>query len=125
MAHQAAVYDVISDGTTSLAIGGDIDHDFAIGLNANANVGIRSVLSFMLRPSNPNNLQFRLEIINGDGVTSTVVTYTIGSNTWRVFQEVISANVLTLTGNTLRVTVLSGTGTLGISDIVLWYHRNL
>lgn len=125
MSHQAAIYDVISDGKTSLAIGADIDHDFPIGLNSNANLGQRSVLSFMVDTVNSNNLQFRLSIINGSGVTTTVATYTTSSTVARVFQEVISSNTLTLTGNTLRVVVLSGTGTLEISDIVLWYQRNL
>ena len=106
-------------------LGGDIDRDFAIGLNTNANVGVRSVLSYEVDTVNPNSLQFRLEITNGNGVTTTVRTSTTSSEVARVFQEVISENTLTLTGNTLKVTVLSGTGTLKISDIVLWYQRNL
>ncbi len=125
MAHQAATYDVVSDGKVSLAIGQDIDHDFPIGLHAKANVGIRSVLSFMIDTISSNNLQFRIEIINGSGVTTSIATYTTSSTVARVFQEVISTNTLTLTGNTLKVRVLGGSGTLEISDIVLLYQRDL
>jgi hypothetical protein len=37
----------------------------------------------------------------------------------------MNANTLTANGNTLRVTVLSGDGTLQISDIVLWYLKEV
>ena len=125
MSHQAALYDVISDSKTSLAIDGDTNHDFVIELNDDANVARRSVLSFMLSPDSANNLQFRLEIINGVNLFTTVATYTTSNDVRRVFQEVIGENVLTSNYNTLRVTVLSGTGTLNISDVVLLYQRNL
>ncbi|HKQ51703.1 MAG TPA: hypothetical protein VJT74_04995 [Pyrinomonadaceae bacterium] len=121
---KAAIYDVISDGNTSLRIGGDIDADLNIQLSSNADVGVRSVLSFMLKAEDPNNLDFRLSIINGNNNTTEILRTTVSSNVWRVWQEVVDANVLTATGNKLRIKVLSGGGTLVISDIVLLYFTN-
>ena len=89
------------------------------------NVGARSILSFMVDTVGANNLQFRLNIINGNNVTTEVGTYTTSSGVARTFQEVMNANTLTAANNTLRVTVLSGGGTLEISDIVLWYLKDV
>ena len=124
---RAACYDVIIDSGISLRVGVDVDADLAIGLVNNASIGSRSVLSFMLRPKNPLNLIFELSIKNGNNITTNVLTNEIDINfdDWRVVQEVIGGNVLTATGNTLRVKVLSGSGTLVISDIVLLYMTDI
>ena len=120
---RVACYDVITDSGISLGVGVDVDADLAIGLVNNASVGSRSVLSFMLRPKNPLNLIFEISIRNGNNTTTKILTNEIDINfdDWRVVQEVVGGNVLTATGNTLRVKVLTGSGTLVISDIVLLY----
>ena len=121
---RAADYDIVSDSKVSLRIGGDIDHDFAIGMDS-PNVAARSILTYMVDTVNPNDLKFRLNIINGNNLSTEVGTYTTSSNVARTFQEVIAASVLTATNNKLRVSVLSGSGTLEIADIVLWYLKNV
>ena len=118
---KSASYDVILDSKVSRKIGGDIDEEFPIQLQSGASVGSRSVLSFMVDAISPSNLQFRVSIINGNNVNTDVGTYTIGSNLGRVLQEVVDGNVLTASGNKLKVRVLSGGGTLEVADIVLMY----
>ncbi len=123
MATNVACYDVITDGNTSLTIGGDIDAELGIGVTG-INTGVRSVLSFMLKADDPSNLTFQISVKNGNNVTTNVINnLNINSNVWRVFQEVIDANVLTATGNKLKIKVLSGSGTLVLSDIVLLYMK--
>ena len=121
---RAADYDIISDAKVALKIGGDIDREFPIQL-AGASVDSRSILSFMVDTIGADNLKFRLNIINGNNVNTEVGTYTTSSSDARTFQEVMNGNVLTASGNRLLVKVLSGTGTLEISDIVLWYLKNV
>lgn len=121
---RAADYDIVSDGKVELKIGGDIDHDFPIGMSS-PNVGQRSILSFMVDTVGGDDLKFRLNVINGSNVNTEVGTYTTSSAVARTFQEVMNANTLTANGNTLRVKVLSGDGTLQISDIVLWYLKEV
>jgi hypothetical protein len=121
---RAADYDIVSDAKVSLKIGGDIDRDFPIGMSS-PDVTQRSILSFMVDTVGASNLTFRLEIVNGNGVKTEVIAITTNSAVARTFQEVINGNVLTPTNNTLKVKVLSGGGTLEISDIVLWYLKNV
>ena len=72
-----------------------------------------------------DDLKFRLNVVNGNNVNTEVGTYTTSSAVARTFQEVMNANTLTANGNTLKVRVLSGDGTLQISDIVLWYLKEV
>jgi hypothetical protein len=72
-----------------------------------------------------DDLKFRLNIINGNNVNTEVATYITSSGVARTFQEVIGPDTLTAAGNKLLVKVLSGDGTLQISDIVLWYLKEV
>lgn len=119
-----ACYDVIKDSNVSLKIGGDIDAEIPISVNG-IDVEVRSVLSFMLKAEAPKNLKFELSIKNGKNVTTNLLTVTIGSDVWRVFQEVVDGNVLTETGNILKIKVLEGGGTLVLSDIVLMFMKDV
>jgi hypothetical protein len=119
-----ACYDVIKDSNVSLKIGGDIDAEIPISVNG-IDIEVRSVLSFMLKAEAPKNLKFELSIKNGKNVTTNLLTVTIGSDVWRVFQEVVDGNVLTKTGNILKIKVLEGGGTLVLSDIVLMFMKDV
>lgn len=125
MATNVACYDVITDGDTSLRIGGDIDAELTIGVSG-INTGVRSVLSFMLKADDPDDLKFQISIKNGSNVTTNIISnLKVNSNVWRAFQEVIDANVLTAAGNKLKIKVLSGSGTLVMSDIVLLFMKTV
>ena len=122
---KVASYDVINDAPISLAFGVDIDRAFPIQLGSGVDVGIRSVLSYQFGVTNPDDLKFQFTIVNGNGVRRDLTSPSIGSNIHRVFQEVVDANVLTPSGNKLVVTLISGSGTLELSDIVLWYFKTI
>ena len=55
--------DVVSDGTTTLGAGAsqDPDYDFALGFDQTINVGVRSVLSYMVDPG-ASGVTFKMSI---------------------------------------------------------------
>jgi len=120
-----ADYDVVSDGNTLIDAAGDPDHDFPLGFASTINVGIRSVLSYMIDPGS-SGVTFKMSIVNHDlpnssqQITTPIVASTsLPSLSPHVRQEVIDANVFKKIGNTLRVQVTAGRA--NFSDIVLMY----
>lgn len=120
-----ANYDVVSDGNTLIDAAGDPDHDFAIGLDPNIHLGIRSVLSYVVDPGSPG-VTFKISIvnsnipINSDQIVTIIVPLTaLPSQSPYVRQEVIDANILKKVGNVLRIQVTAGRA--NFSDIVIMY----
>jgi hypothetical protein len=122
-----ANYAAISDDAVTVAIGINTlfqkEHKFPINLSSTVSVGHHTVLSFMIEPIDPSDLTFKISIINGNNTQTKIYSYTIQSNIWRSFHEVIPPNVLTATNNKLKVEVTGGSGQLRISDIVLLYQQ--
>ena len=118
-----ADYDVVSDGTTTLGAGAgqDPDHDFALGFDQAINVGVRSVLSYMVDPGSAG-VTFKMSILN-PGATEIVPSTTLPAQSGHVRQEVIDANVLKKTGNTLRIQVTAGSASF--SDMVLMHQSTV
>ena len=120
-----ADYDVVSDANTLIDAAGDPDHDFPLGFEQNINVGIRSVLSYMVDPGSPG-VTFKMSIVNHDLpnssqqiVTSIVPPTTLPSLSAHVREDCIDANVLQEMGNVLRIQVTAGRA--NFSDIVLMH----
>ena len=116
-----ADYDVVADGQTPLgaAAGQDPDHDFPLGFNQTIDVGIRSVLSYMVDPG-AFGVTFKMSILNPNP-TEIVESTTLPAQSGHVRQEVIAQNVLKKTGNTLRIQVTAGSA--NFSDMVIM-HRS-
>ena len=83
------------------------------------------VLSFTLDTVNPNSLQFRIETINAAHGTVLQFTATFNSDVLHTVHEVINLDTLEPGPNSIRFTVVSGTGLLGIDDVVLWFKRTV
>jgi len=120
-----ADYDVVSDGNILIDAAGDPDHDFPLGFDQNINVGIRSVLSYMVDPGS-SGVTFKMSIVNHDLpnssqqiVTQIVTPTALPSLSPHVRQEIIDANVLKKIGNVLRIQVSAGRA--NFSDIVLMH----
>lgn len=117
-----ADYDVVTDGSISLSAAGggaDPDRDLALGFDENINVGVRSVLSYMVDPG-PAGVTFTMTILpNAVIVPATALPAQSG----HVRQEVINANVLNAAGSTLRIAVQAGQATF--SDIVLLHQSDV
>jgi hypothetical protein len=120
-----ANYDVITDGIKLLDAAGDTDENFSIGLDSNAHLGIRSVLSYMIDPGS-TGVTFKMTILNSNIPTNSdqiftviVPPTTLPSQSSHMRQEVIDANVLKKVGNSLLIQVTAGRA--NFSDIVLMY----
>ena len=123
-----ANYDVVSDGNVLIDSAQDPDHDFPLGFDTTINLGIRSVLSYMVDPGSPG-VTFKISIVNhdlpnsGQQITTVVVPPTqLASQSPHVRQEVIDANVFKKIGNTLRIQVTAGRA--NFSDIVIMYKSS-
>jgi hypothetical protein len=114
-------YAVLSDGTVTLKIGGDIDHTFAFSLPANLSVASSSVLAWRFEAeSNPNNLKWKFDINGTD-----VISFTHNSDRFCSLHEVVAGNILKVGSNTATVRVLSGSGQIRVSDAVLHFQATV
>jgi hypothetical protein len=126
MSVRVACYNVFCDEGITATRGGDIDKEVNIGGLGAIDVGVASVLSFMLRPVNPVNLEFEINIINGLNKTTKLIKESTSYNHWRVWQEIVGGGVLTADDkNKLQIRAVGGTGSLVISDVVLLYSKYL
>ena len=108
-------FEVISDPSITLTVGGDIDADVPFNLPPDT-TGDRGVLTFMTDAASPNNLTYTMAI-NG----TPVAGHRVDSSVLHSEQEVVGS--FRPGPNKLRIEVTGGTGTLVISDIVLHYVR--
>ena len=112
-----AGYDVVRD--TPIVLG---DFSFPLGFDQSINVGIRSVLTYMVDPGT-TGITFKMSIINPDATTEIVPTTALPAQSGHARQEVIDANVLKKIDSKLRIQVTAGSGSF--SDIVLFYQINI
>lgn len=125
-----ADYRVLSDPNISPALVNPNDFkDFSLLLPSNFfQAGDHlPVLFFRLDTGVPNNLTFRVQSANALAPAFvTQLTATFSSDVAHSVHEVVNINNLqSAVNNTIRFQRLSGTGALIISDIVLWYKRNV
>lgn len=120
-------YIVIRDGAFHLSPDEDTptQRAFHIKVDSNAVRGDTSILSFRMHAhSNPKDLVFDVHIDN-----HLVFKYPFGINyeTCQTVHEVVNRNVLLLVPDLdlLRFTAISGRGTVSISDVVLYFQRDI
>jgi hypothetical protein len=115
-----ADYRVISDGDVKLQTGGDIDHTFTFDLGTAVQHNQQAILQFFyVSSSNANNLSFRFAI-NGTAVRTINVT----GNHFATIHEV-QGGVTKNNQNELEIRIVGGTGSVTISDIVLFVQRTV
>ena len=115
-----ADYRVIRDSSVTLTTGGDIDKDFSFNLGTAVKHNQHVILQFFfVSGTNANNLSFRFSI-NGTNVRTINVT----GNHFATVHEV-ARNVTKNNANDLKVQIVGGSGTVHISDIVLWVQRSV
>ncbi len=115
-----ADYRVISDGPVTLQTGGDIDHSFSFNLGTAVQHNQHAILQFFyVSGSNAKNLSFRFSI-NGKAIRTINVTGNFFATIHEVQSGVTRNNV-----NDLEVKIVGGTGSVTVSDIVLFVQRTV
>ena len=113
----------LDESIIRLTPGGDIDQDVPFELS-NPPPATRfdgAVLSFMQDASTPNDLTFTMAV-NG---TTVLPDTRVDSTVLHAVHERIPVSSLRNGPNMLQIRVTGGTGTLRISDPVVFYHRNV
>jgi hypothetical protein len=115
-----ADFTVIQDSSVTLPkANGDIDHDFPQFSAPAVNAGSRSILAFRVNPSGtPVTLQLTL---NG----TIILTQTFDTEPQRSWHEVVEANRLLASNNTLTATRTAGPGNVTVSDLVLFFQASI
>lgn len=116
-----ADYSIIRDSSFTIKTGGDIDRSFNFSLPSSLYRDNRSILAFVMDgASNLNNL--RLEVlINGTSLRHPV----LNQDSLQTLHEVVGSNVLRVGSNTCEFRITSGSGTMNLSDVVLWWQRSV
>ena len=116
-------YSIFRDSSVTIQRGGggDLDKEFHINLPESLVRSNRSILAYVVDPeSNVNNL--RVEVaVNGTPVRSS----RFGQDLLMTLHEVVGADVLNVGRNTVKFTATSGSGSIRISDVVLWWQRDV
>lgn len=116
-----ADYRVIRDGNFTIRTGGDIDRSFEFDLGTAVQLGQRSILQFFfVSAQNASNLSYRFTI-NGQSVR----TINVNGNFFGTVTEVVSGGVLRNGENDIEVSITGGSGSVTISDIVLFVQREV
>jgi hypothetical protein len=113
-----ADYAIITDGFVTLPkANGDIDQDFTFDAPA-VSIGSRSVLAFRVNPD--INTELKMEL-NGQ----RILEQPFDANPQRSWHEVLPANLLKASGNTLTVSRSGGSGKVTVSNLVLFFQATI
>jgi hypothetical protein len=109
----------IDDGTRVLSrvAGGDRDFTYPLFSAANAALTGRPTLFFRVKKgAGAGTITLEIKLNN-----VVVFTSDFGSETLRGLHEIVDNNILQVAGNELVITATAGTGTIDVSDMLLYY----
>ena len=116
-----ADYIALQDG--SITLSKDQEKTFEFRLPSNTSLGegdTRFVLSFMIDPSGSANKNYDIDVND-----VRVNDFTVSHSEPRTVTEVINGTKFALSGdNTIQFRMESGSGSITISDVVLWFQRS-
>ena len=120
-----ADYAVVTDGKFTLQQGGDIDWAGTVSLEGGAHIGSRSILAFSYSVTGPSiNLKFEVKI-GSTPQAQQVVILSLAPQFFSTVHEVIAKDVLTAGANKIEFRILSGPGILQVTDVILFYQRDV
>lgn len=116
-----ADYLILRDAPFTLATGGDIDRQFDFSLDSDVRLNQSMILQFFVVSSqNASSLAFR-STVNGSGVR----TIDVNGNFFCTVHEAFPGSVARQGQNQYAVSITSGTGRVEISDVVIWFQRDV
>ena len=110
-------------GSAKILTTGDIDVDFVFGGMGTGGIGSGCVATFMVNTESSNDLKVQCKL----GGQAGPVIWSYGpsdTNMTRPFQQVF--NGLTVAGpNNLHFRIVGGTGAMSITNLVVWFQRDI
>lgn len=113
-----AEYVQFSDNPVSLAIGSDIDRAFTKNIDNAPQSSQGAVLEWMVWRGGSGTVTYEVRV-NGTALN----TYTVSLGDRVAVHETFATEVIHFGDNTVVFEVKSGTATLNISDVVLFYRQ--
>ena len=110
-------------GSAKILSPGDIDVDFAFGGLGSGGVGSSCVASFMVNTESANDLKVQCRL---GGQTGPVI-WSYGpsdTNLMRPFQQIFNGFIAG-GPNTLHFRIVGGTGAMSITNLVVWFQRDV
>lgn len=108
---------VVTGGTATLEIGGDIDETFTFSIPANVNLNRNAVATWRFNAENsPNNLAWNLKI-NG----TQIISFTHDQDQFCALQEPFAGSLLQVGDNDATMRVTGGTGRIKVEAIIIHY----
>ncbi|OGF55096.1 MAG: hypothetical protein A2Z21_04765 [Candidatus Fraserbacteria bacterium RBG_16_55_9] len=120
----SVIADFLMIRDSSFDISGTESKTIQFDLPADTDLGGMAVIAFVFRPTtDAQDLTVEIQL-NGNVITPPLlIGRDITRGIWETFNQ--EGKDLKLTGNILQFTVKTGTGSIGIRDVVLWYHRTI
>jgi hypothetical protein len=94
--------------------------NFVINVPNNAALGSPAILSMMVKTISADDIDATIEV-NGQAVTNFVNADGLND---RAIHEVFAGSVLNAGNNTVAFDLTAGTGTLQLSDVIVWFQAN-
>jgi len=118
-----ADYMLIRDSSFSVRAGESKDFEIELPRDAvSSSFSKRPILAFFVDPSaDSKNLQLAVDM-NGAEIVNYSYKGGVGRGHWEAFTH---DHLRIGDANNIRFAVVRGTGTLNISDVILWYQRNV
>ena len=110
-------------GTAKILTTGDIDVDFVFGGMGTGGIGSGCVATFMVNTESSNDLKVQCKL--GSQIGPVIWSYgPSDTNLIRPFQQVFSG--LTVAGpNNLHFRIVGGAGAMSITNLVVWFQRDI
>ena len=116
-----ADYSTIKDLGFEIGTGGDIDRTFFFTLPSDASVTSNSILAYVIDTiGSIKNLKLRVTVNK-----KKAQELTLNSHHLMTLHEIMGGDYLQVGQNEIRFHIYSGSGKLKLSDVVLWWQRDV
>jgi hypothetical protein len=119
MGAKVADFEQFSDVSFDLRLGGDIDKTLTKNLDATPYSGEGALLMWNVRREGSGSVSYEVKVNNG-----SIATYTVNQGDWSSVHEAMPTSSIHLGDNTVEFRVTTGTGTLSIGDVILFYRQD-
>lgn len=118
---QVADFVTFSDDPRNITRGGDIDFTLQENIAEVPQAGEGGLLTWTVRRNDPGSIEYEV-FLNGGSRQNRYVVSSPGAHS---VQEVVGIGKIGQGQNVVRFVATDGEGQLSVSDITLWYRKNV